>query len=313
MPYSDVTAELTIFGNTEQYPAYTRHLRQLIGEAHRLAGEVREGSCEIHGAFGGVASELAEQSGQVETIRSNLSAVADTVDAIARSSTATAERGRQAAQQAAAGSEIVKATVAGMEEIGRRVDAAAQAVEGLRLQSQQIDAIVRTIHDIADQTNLLALNAAIEAARAGEQGRGFAVVADEVRKLAERTTAATGEIGAMIGAIHRMIDDAVHTIGDGAAVASSGIDRAREAGMALDAIVAGSGEVTQLIDEIAAATERQQESVRHVETSLARIAELMGKAPEGAIGVKLSTPRRGCSGLAYSVDYVTEADPMDER
>ena len=195
---------------------------------------------------------------------------------------------------------FVQATIGGMEQISNRVAEAAEAVESLRSRSQQIDAIVRTIHDIADQTNLLALNAAIEAARAGEQGRGFAVVADEVRKLAERTTTATGEISTMIGDIHHMIDQTVTTIGEGAQTAAAGVTKAREAGSALGEIVSGSAEVTRLIDEIAQATDRQQGSVHQVGESITRIAELIGQIRDAAHD---GTQRaQAMSGMAESLD-----------
>jgi methyl-accepting chemotaxis protein len=260
----------------DSFNAMSANLRGLIGETRQLSDGVSRDSRDIHTFFDGVAGQVAEQARQVDDIRSAIAALASSVNDIASHAGDTAVRGHAAAQKAATGGEIVRATIAGMEQISGRVGEAAQAVEGLRAQSQQIDAIVRTIHDIADQTNLLALNAAIEAARAGEQGRGFAVVADEVRKLAERTTAATGEIGAMIGAIHHTIDQTVGTIGDGAQTAAAGVVKAREAGEALTEIVSGADEVTHLIDEIAQATDRQQGSVRQVEESIARIADLIG-------------------------------------
>ena len=260
----------------DSFNAMTVNLRGLIGETRRLSDGVSHDSRDIHAFLGGVAGQLREQSQQADGIRGAVSAMAATVDDIAGRANTTASQGRTAAERAAAGGRIVQDTIAGMEQISQRVGAAAQAVEGLRAQSQQIDTIVRTIHDIADQTNLLALNAAIEAARAGEQGRGFAVVADEVRKLAERTSSATGEISTMIAAIHVNINQTVDMIGQGAQTASAGVAMAREAGAALNEIVSGADEVTRLIDEIAQATDRQQASVHQVEQNITRIADLIG-------------------------------------
>jgi len=272
----------TIGEIVDSFNAMAANLRGLLGETGRLSESVNRDARDIHAAFDGVAGQLAAQTRQVDDIRAAVTELAATVDAIAGHAGATAERGHAAAAQAAAGGDVVRATIDSMAEIGDRVGAAAEAVEGLRERSQQIDAIVRTIHDIADQTNLLALNAAIEAARAGEQGRGFAVVADEVRKLAERTTGATGEIGTMIAAIHQMIDQTVRTIGAGAETATAGMARAREAGDALAGIIASAEEVTRLIDEIAQATDRQQAGVRQVGDSIARIAELIGGIRDAA-------------------------------
>ena len=266
----------TIGEIVDSFNAMSINLRNLIGETGKLSDSVSRNARDIHVFFDGVAGQIAEQSSQVDDIRGAVAELAGTVSDIADSAGATASRGRAAAEQAAAGGEVVRATINGMEQISSHVSQASQAVESLRDHSQQIDAIVRTISEIADQTNLLALNAAIEAARAGEQGRGFAVVADEVRKLAERTTTATSEISGMIGATHQMIDQTVRMIGDGAQTAAAGVAKAREAGDALAEIVASADEVTRLIDGIAQATDRQQHGVRQVEDSIARIGDLIG-------------------------------------
>lgn len=175
------------------------------------------------------------------------------------------------------------ATAVAMDDISRFVGSLPERIRNEREKFVHIiddvgalGKLVEVIKRISAQTNLLALNAAIEAARAGEQGRGFAVVADEVRKLAERTSAATGEISTMIAAIHVNINQTVNMIGQGAQTANAGVGMAREAGEALNEIVAGSGEVTRLIDEIAQATDRQQASVHQVEQNITRIADLIG-------------------------------------
>jgi len=259
----------------DSFNAMSDSLRNLIGEARRLSDGVSHDARDISEFFDGVAGQLREQSQQADGIRVAINEMTAIVGDIATHANTTSGRGRLAAEQAQTGGRIVQSTIASMENISDRVSQAAAAVEGLRAQSQQIDAIVHTIRDIADQTNLLALNAAIEAARAGEQGRGFAVVADEVRKLAERTTTATGEISAMIGAIHGSINQTVSTIEQGAQTASNGVSMAREAGSALSDIVTTSGEVTRLIDEIAQATDRQKDSVHQVEQNVVRIADLI--------------------------------------
>jgi methyl-accepting chemotaxis protein len=266
----------TIGEIVDSFNAMARNLSALIGATRQLSDGVSRDARDIHVFFDGVVGQLREQSQQVDGIRLAVNEMAGTVGDIAQHAGTTANRGRAASEQAVAGGRIVQSTIQGMDQVSQRVSEASQAVEGLRTQSQEIDAIVRTIHDIADQTNLLALNAAIEAARAGEQGRGFAVVADEVRKLAERTTSATSEISTMISAIHLSINQTVETIGQGAEAAGNGVVMARDAGVALEQIVSSAAEVMRLIDEIAQATERQQGSVNRVEQNITVIADLIG-------------------------------------
>lgn len=262
------------------FNAMTQNLRALIGETHALAANVSRESQEVDAFLSRIATQLSAQSEQVDGIRHAMSALSDATRAIADHAHATASRGRTAAEHAAAGMQVVHATRTGMESLHDRIDRAARAIAELRDHSLQINAIVGTIRDIADQTNLLALNAAIEAARAGEQGRGFAVVADEVRKLAERTTQATREIDAMLGATRQMIDQAVKTIAESVDNVASGVTQARAAGEALSTIVSSAGEVNQHIDEIAQVTLRQQDGVGQVGAGLTRIAELIGQIRE---------------------------------
>jgi len=158
----------------------------------------------------------------------------------------------------------------------------ASGIESLGAKSDQIGEIVGTIEDIADQTNLLALNAAIEAARAGEQGRGFAVVADEVRALAERTTHATKEIGAMIKAIQKETQTAVRVMGEGVAEVDRGAGEAARSGEALQGILQQIGEVTQQIHQIATAAEEQTATTSEISTNIHQITDAFVKAAQTA-------------------------------
>jgi methyl-accepting chemotaxis protein len=198
------------------------------------------------------------------------------INQVAENAELTAANAQAARELSKKGAEIVDRATAEIERIAHSVEQSAQVVAALGERSQAISGIVRVIHDIADQTNLLALNAAIEAARAGEQGRGFAVVADEVRKLAERTTAATGEIGAMIGAIQSETQTAIQSIQQGSAQARSGAELARQAAESLQRINSGAQETMEKVEAIASAIQQQsangQNITGHVQAIL-RMAE----------------------------------------
>ena len=169
-----------------------------------------------------------------------------------------------------------------MARIAEQVQNAAEAIESLGSRSDQIGAIVGTIEDIADQTNLLALNAAIEAARAGEQGRGFAVVADEVRALAERTTRATREIGDMIKAIQKETKIAVETMKEGVFEVAKGTEDAARSGEALQQILHQIGEVTHQVNQIATAAEEQTATTSEISSNIHMITDGFNKASKTA-------------------------------
>jgi methyl-accepting chemotaxis protein len=162
------------------------------------------------------------------------------------------------------------------------VQESAKTIESLGARSDQIGAIIGTIEDIADQTNLLALNAAIEAARAGEQGRGFAVVADEVRALAERTTKATKEIGDMIKASQRETKHAVTTMNEGVQQVEQGAASSQKSGAALGEIIEQINEVTTQINQIATAAEEQSATTQEIVSNIHQISDVVHLTAIGA-------------------------------
>ena len=164
-----------------------------------------------------------------------------------------------------------------MIKISEVVKQSAETVQALGKSSDQIGEIVQVIDDIADQTNLLALNAAIEAARAGEQGRGFAVVADEVRKLAERTTKATKEIATMIKQIQKDTNDAVESMQQGTAEVEVGKKLAEKAGSSLQEIIHGAEQVVDIVTQVAAASEEQSSAAEQISKNIESTHIVTGK------------------------------------
>ena len=173
-------------------------------------------------------------------------------------------------------------TLAGMHGIKAKVGVSAEKVQEMGRRSDQIGTIVETIEDIASQTNLLALNAAIEAARAGEHGKGFAVVADEVRKLAERSSQATKEIGAMIKAIQSETREAVHSMEEGVREVEKGAVSSEKSGESLREILDQINEVTMQINQIATAAEQQTATTSEITTNIHQVTEVVHQSARGA-------------------------------
>ena len=239
-------------------------LRDLIGGMAGLSGKVDTDAraierlvADIRTRYNTQNAETGEIVGTLGDMRQKGSAVTDTANQAADST-------RRAVDVAHSGAAVVSETIAGMSEIERTVARASDEVAQLGKQSDEIGAIIAVIRGIADQTNLLALNAAIEAARAGEQGRGFAVVADEVRKLAEKTSDATSEIGAMIGNIQAQVRQTVVSMEENRKHVQSGVERAKKAGQSLSEILASVQGVSGMMAHIKDLAGEQQQLVGNV-------------------------------------------------
>ncbi len=221
-----------------------------------------------------VAVSSQNQSEATASMAAAVEEVTTSIDHVAESSQETNNIARKAGELSAEGSEVVLGAAAEMSKIADSVNQSSQFIQELGEHSNQISAIVNVIKEIADQTNLLALNAAIEAARAGEQGRGFAVVADEVRKLAERTARSTEEITAMIGSIQSGTHHAVASMQEGSARVTEGVAMANRAGESMTQIRDGANQVISAVSDISSALREQSTASNQVAQNVERIARM---------------------------------------
>ncbi len=222
-----------------------------LGTAQQTEGVTKtSASVEQMGrAIDGVAKGAQEQAKAISQASQITSRINAAIEQVAANAQAVTRDSAQAATYSRDGAKTVKETITGMEAIRSKVGLSATKVEEMGTRSEEIGAIVETIEDIASQTNLLALNAAIEAARAGEQGKGFAVVADEVRKLAERSSLATKEIAALIKGIQKTVSEAVTAMQASAQEVELGVTRAHSAGEVLDNILGAAESVYKQAEE----------------------------------------------------------------
>ena len=283
----DLTARLEkeYKGNYNWYKTYINNLGESL---LNLVTEISEAITAASGASSEISSSTEEMSAGAQTQSRQTTEVAGAVEEMTKTILETTrnaglatEASKKYGSIAKDGGKVVNETIEGMNKIAEVVKRSAGTVQQLGNSSEQIGEIIQVIDDIADQTNLLALNAAIEAARAGEQGRGFAVVADEVRKLAERTTKATKEIAAMIKQIQKDTEGAVVSMEEGTKEVEKGRLLADKAGVSLKQIIDGAGNVVDIITQVAAASEEQSTASEQISKNIEAISSVTQQSSAG--------------------------------
>ncbi len=274
------TDEIGVLGNS--FNGLVGTLHDIIAKVGASANEVAGAATEIAASSEEMAAGMKEQTSQVVQISAAVEEMSASIVEVARKSADAAGSAEQSGKSAEQGGTVVIQTIEGMKNINEAVRASAASVQELGSRGQEIGRIIQVINDIADQTNLLALNAAIEAARAGEHGRGFAVVADEVRKLADRTTQATKEIGTSIKAIQTETGQAVKRMESGTRQVEQGVELATQAGASLQEIVNSAKTVASMIQSIAAAAEEQSSASEQVSRNVESISSVTRQTNEGA-------------------------------
>jgi len=284
----DLTQRVAVAGRDEMgtlagaLNTVSGNLNTMVSKINATARHLSDSASRIVDVSGQMEKGAGEQAGQTQAVARSMEQMETTSREMSQHAEEATRAAAQASDVAVKGGEIVRHSIDGMVQVSSTVRESAEKVEELARHSEQIGKIVTVIEDIANQTNLLALNAAIEAARAGEQGRGFAVVADEVRGLANRTTEATQEIAEMVKVIQSGTEAAVVSMESGRKEAERGVEMANQAGDSLERIVQMVGELSSRIEQIAGASRSQSEVTHKVTTNVAAVAEISEQTEQDA-------------------------------
>ena len=257
------------------FNAVIERIRGAAGDVSTNASRILSATHEVNAGATQQDQEITNTSSAVEELTVSMKQVSNNAEA-------SAEAARRALDAAEQGNRAVRDTLEGMQRIRSSVQASARKIKSLGDRSLEISDIINVINDITEQTNLLALNAAIEAARAGEAGRGFAVVADEVRKLAEHSRSATKDIAALIKAIQAETNEAVVVMEEGTKEVETGAVLADQAGKALEAISSVVRQSAELVQEISLASKQQVRGTEGVATAMQNISAITRQTSQSA-------------------------------
>ena len=309
--HGDLTKRVPVTGQDElgelgkYFNLFIEKVQRSISQLAETTNRITSSATELSATSAQLAQSADGQNSRMLQSASAVEEMTMTAGEVARNSNDAARIAQETSETARSGHEVMTQTVSGMQQVSEAVGQSSTIIMTLGKSSDQIGEIVRVIEDIADQTNLLALNAAIEAARAGEQGRGFAVVADEVRKLAERTTKATKEIGDMIRQIQQDTKSAVASMEDGTQRVTDGVQLANRTGEALTKIQTMVEQTATMIQQIAGAAEEQSTATRQIASDLEAVSQSSREASSGVS--ESAKASRDLSTLATELQTLVQA------
>ena len=257
-------------------------LRNLVGTINETAVQVAAAAQETQATAMHLADAAEHQAQQITSASAKINEIAASIDEVSKNSAESADVAQRSVQMAAKGAEVVRQTIQGMDNIRDQIQETSKRIKRLGESSQEIGSIIELINDISEQTNILALNAAIQAASAGEAGRGFAVVADEVQRLAERASNATKRIETLVQAIQSDTNEAVSSMEQTTAEVVAGARLAEDAGLALVEIEKVSNDLADLIQSISEASRQQSAAATNITATMTVIQEITTQTSQGA-------------------------------
>jgi methyl-accepting chemotaxis protein len=279
------------------------HLGKTLAEVVQSAQRLAEAAERLATVANVTSDGVAAQQREVEQVATAINEMSSTINEVARSAASAAEAAGNADRESRSGRQTVSGTIDDIDKLASEIEATAKAVGNLETHSRNISSVIDVIRGIAEQTNLLALNAAIEAARAGEQGRGFAVVADEVRTLASRTQKSTQEIQELISQLQNGTHATVDVMGRSRALAGETVTQAAGARQALDSITGAIGRINDMNAQIASASEEQGTVAEELNRNIVRINQV---AEESAAGSQqIASASRELNTLAKQLESLT--------
>ena len=266
----------------KNFNAFMSTLQTIIHEIAEVTEKLASGTTNMSTTMNQTSAGVATQKTETQMVASAMSQMTATVQEVAKNAELASSATNGADEEAKAGSLIVDSTVKSITALAQDIEASALVIEQLKSNSQNIGTVLDVIKSIAEQTNLLALNAAIEAARAGEQGRGFAVVADEVRTLAQRTQQSTTEIEALIDELQGGVEQAVEVMNHSREQAGVSVDNANKAGASLTSITEAVDTINHMNTQIATVSEQQSVVSAEIQRNVSNIQTIAEETSEGA-------------------------------